>query len=90
MVPALTDVGAMRALADGVELERAGQPLEIVVVLAHRSAGLEPLRLGRGSRAGGGDLYQFGHSLIVVPTGVTDPQDMKLGAPPSPRSCFCG
>ena len=53
VVPALADVGAVGALADGVELERAGQVLEGVVVFAHGGAGLEPLGLGRGSvRAG--------------------------------------
>ena len=48
VVPALADVGAVGALADGVQAKRAGQALEVVVVLAHRGAGLEPLRLGHG------------------------------------------
>ena len=53
VVPALADVGALGALAHGVQAERTGQPLEVVVVLAHGGAGFEPLRLGQGAlRAG--------------------------------------
>ncbi len=36
--------------------KRAGQLLEVVVVLADGSAGLEPLGLGRGGNACGRDL----------------------------------
>ena len=55
-MPALADVGALSAFADGVEAERAGEALERVVVFADRSAGFEPLGLGCGSAARGLDL----------------------------------
>jgi len=51
VMPALADVGAVGAFADGVKGERAGETLEVVVVLAHGSAGLEPLGLGSGDAA---------------------------------------
>ena len=47
VVPALTDVGAVGGLADGVEVEVAGQLLEGVEGLTHGGAGLEPGGLGR-------------------------------------------
>ena len=40
VVPALANIRAVRAFAHGVERERARQTLEVVVVLAHGSAGL--------------------------------------------------
>jgi hypothetical protein len=73
VVPALADVGAVRALADGIQLQRAGQPLQAVVVLAHRRARLEPLGLGRRSRAGWGNLHQFHHVFIVLAAKVPKP-----------------
>jgi len=72
VVPAFADVGAVRALADRIELERAGELFERVIVFAHRRAGLEPLRLGGGSCAGGGDLYQRCHVFIVIAAQVAD------------------
>ena len=48
LIPALADVGAVGALADGVEVELAGQLLEVVEGLAHGRARLEPLGLGDG------------------------------------------
>ena len=72
MVPALADVGALGALADGVEAEGAGEALEVVVVLADRGAGLEPLGFGRGRRAGGGNLDQIHHGLIVAGARTKD------------------
>ena len=59
VVPALADVGAVGAFAHGVQPERAGQALEVVVVLAHGGARLEPLRLGGGGLARRLDLHQF-------------------------------
>jgi hypothetical protein len=56
VVPALADVGTVSALADGVEIEGTGKALEAVEVLAHGSAGLEPLGLGSRGEARGGDL----------------------------------
>ena len=64
VVPALADVGAMSALADGVEAERAGEALEVVVVFAHGGAGLEPLGLGGGRAAQRRDLDQFHLDLL--------------------------
>ena len=37
VVPALADVGAMGALADRMQVQRTGQPLQVVVILAHRA-----------------------------------------------------
>jgi len=79
VVPALADVGAVSALANGVELERAGQLLEGVVVFADRGACLEPLGLGGGSLADGGDLHQFGHGFIVAGRRAVD----VAAAPPA-------
>ena len=64
-LPALADIGAAGALTDGVEIERAGQPLERVVVFAGRRARPEPRGLGCWSLAGKRDLHQFCHTLIV-------------------------
>lgn len=48
MIPALANVGAMRALADRVQVQIAGQLFQVVIGLAHRRARLQPLRLGGG------------------------------------------
>ena len=45
LVPALADVGALRALADGVQVQIAGQLLQVVEDLAAGRAGLEPCLL---------------------------------------------
>src|SRR3981081_3943217 len=47
MVPAFSDIRALRRLANGMQAKAAGQLLQVVKVLAHRSPGLEP----RGLRA---------------------------------------
>ena len=78
VVPALANIRALRALTDCMQIERAGQLLEAVVVLAERGAGLEPVRFGRGRSAHRLNLYQilawvvltcfcdeFQHSFIV-------------------------
>ena len=65
VVPALADVGAVGALADGVQVEGTGQALEVVVVFADGGAGLQPLGLGRGNAGCGGDLDQF-HAAVIV------------------------
>ncbi len=46
VIPALADVRAVGGLADGVQVELAGEFLERVEGLTHGSAGLEPGRLG--------------------------------------------
>ena len=51
MLPALADVGAMRAFAHGVQTEGAREALEVMVVFAHGRARFEPLRFGRGGFA---------------------------------------
>ncbi len=58
VVPALADVGAVGGLADSVEVEVAGQLLEVVEGLAHGRAGLEPGGLGGGLARGEIDLDQ--------------------------------
>ena len=70
VLPALADVGAMSAFADGVQVERARQPLEVVVVLAHGRAGLEPLGFGRWSLADRFDLNEIHHFIILPGIGV--------------------
>ena len=60
MVPALADVGALRGLADRVEVEGAGQLFEVVIVVAHRRAGAEPLGFGEGAARREVDLDQIG------------------------------
>ena len=59
MVPALADVGTMRRLADGVQLQVARQGLEIVIVLAHGRARLQPFRFGRRTARANLDLDQL-------------------------------
>ena len=65
VMPALADVGALRALAHSVEAEGAGETLELMEVFADGRAGLQPLRLGSRGFAGGLDLDEFHLSLIV-------------------------
>ena len=78
VVPALADVGAVGAFAHGVQVEGARQPLEVVVVFAHRRAGLEPLGLGRGGRAEWRNLHQF-HLFIVAGQVGGDGRTVGLG-----------
>ncbi len=47
MIPALADVGALCAFADGVEVEVARQLFERVEGVAHGGTGLQPVRLFR-------------------------------------------
>ncbi len=58
MVPALADVGAVGALANGVQVELAGQLLQVVEGLAHGRAGFQPLRFRHGFTWGKVDLDQ--------------------------------
>jgi hypothetical protein len=64
----------MGTFTDSVEVERAGEALEVVEVLAHGSAGLKPLGLGGGGLAGGGDLDEVKHRLsehrLIVAGGM--------------------
>jgi hypothetical protein len=66
MMPALADIGAVRALADRVQIKGTRQTLQIVVVFTHRRARLEPLRLGLGHRPRRFDLHQLHHFSIVA------------------------
>ena len=73
VTPALADVGAVSGLADGVQIQVAGQLLEIVVVIANRSAGLQPVGLGDGALGREVDLDQVrldwvwdsGHEVLL-------------------------
>ena len=58
VVPAFADVGAVGALADGVQVEVAGKLLECVEIVADRGLGLQPLGLGGGLARGEIDLHQ--------------------------------
>jgi hypothetical protein len=70
VVPALADVGAVGGLADSVQIELAGQLLQVVEGLAHRRTRLKPLGLGSGLAWSQVDLderfglEQRGHELI--------------------------
>src|SRR2546421_11616795 len=59
MVPALTNVRALRRLTNRVQPEAAGQLLELMVVLAHGCARLQPLRLRTRHTRTQVDLHQF-------------------------------
>src|SRR4029077_9669343 len=59
LVPALPDVRAAGLLADGVEVQTAQQALQVVVVLARRDAGADPVRVSpEGRRAVNGGLRE--------------------------------
>ena len=60
VVPALADVGALCRLADGVEVESAGELFEVVIFLAHWGAGLEPLGFGSALGRAQFNLDQLG------------------------------
>src|SRR5271157_5667157 len=78
MVPALADVGAMRRLADGVQLQLTRQGLQVVIVLAHGCARLQPVRLGRSTERSYIDLDQFGsrsHGMLLL---YKPPRDRAL------------
>src|SRR5205823_2179540 len=49
LIPALTDVGALRALVDGVQVQGAGELLQTVEGLAAGCAGVEPLGFAHGA-----------------------------------------
>ncbi len=70
VVPALADIGAMRALAYGVQAKRSRQALQVMVVFTHRGAGFEPLRLWSGSGARRRNLDEF-HNPLIVPAEDT-------------------
>ena len=65
-MPALTDVGAVRAFADRVEPQRPRQALQFVVVLARRGARLQPLGFGRRCPQCRLDLHQFHHIFHCI------------------------
>ena len=78
VVPALADIGALRALADGVQTQRTCQPLQRVVILAHRRACLQPLRLGGRRAANGLNLDEFHHVSIVAVGGIRQTAELIL------------
>ena len=88
VVPALADVRALRALAHGVQVQRARQPLQVVVVLAHRGAfafshsGFGPRTRGAYQSAPGPTLVQKGLAQTESKwTGM--PEDRPRGIPSS-------
>jgi len=83
VVPALANVGAMGAFAHGVQGERAGQALEVVVVLADGSTGLEPLRFGSGNAAQRLDLHEF-HDVFIVAGREKRAREGNLEGTPKP------
>ena len=58
LVPALADIGAVGGLADGMQVQVAGELLERVEGFAAGRAGLEPGGLGRGNARTQVDLDQ--------------------------------
>src|SRR5579859_7206098 len=60
MIPAFSDIGTLRRLADGMQIEAARQLLELVIVLAHRGTSFEPAGLRLGRRPRQFDLNEFG------------------------------
>ena len=65
MVPALADIGTLRRLTNGMQSQPAGQFLEIVEVLAGRSFGPEPFRLGLPDGRAKFDLDSWEEAAIV-------------------------
>jgi hypothetical protein len=65
VVPALADVGALRGLANGVQTESAGQLFEVMEVLADRSFGAEPVRLGLADGRSDSNLHELGSARHV-------------------------
>src|SRR3954470_15372550 len=57
VVPALADVRALSGFTDRVQFKITGQLLELVIILAHRSARLQPFRLGLSKLGSKVNLY---------------------------------
>ena len=73
VVPALADIWAVGAFADSVQPERASQALEVVIILAHGCACLEPFRLWCRNAARRFNLNEFHHdSIVAAPNSDTD------------------
>src|SRR5262249_48338791 len=67
VVPALADVGTLRGLAHRMQVERTREPLELVIVVAHGGARLQPGGLGLRTPRRKVDLNEFyraGHQLL--------------------------
>jgi hypothetical protein len=63
MVPALADIRAVGGLANGMQVERAGKPLQLVVVFAHGRASFKPSGLGGRTAWVGVDLDEVKHAV---------------------------
>ena len=69
MIPAFSYVGTLRRLAHCMEIELPSQLLELVIIIAHRRASLQPLRLRLRNTRGKIDLNELGaggHSLFLL------------------------
>ena len=69
MVPAFANVRALGRLADRVQVQSPRQSFEIVVIVAHGSAGLQPLRLplrAPGRKIDLDEFYRAGHLVLDV------------------------
>ena len=78
LVPALPDVGAAGLLADGVEAKAAEEPLEVVVVLAGRHPGPDPVRVTahRGDRAAHRDGVRRDRSVVSARPGGREDREL--------------
>src|SRR5665213_3450395 len=76
MVPALADIGAMRGLAHRVQVQAAGQLLQIVKCVSHGGARLQPVRLGLRTPGSSLDLNQFrngSHKAVDTAHSIVSP-----------------
>ena len=78
LVPALPDVRAVGLLADGVEAEAAEEPLEVVVVLAGRHPGPDPVRVAahRRDRAAHRDGVRRDRSVVSARSGWAEHREL--------------
>src|ERR1035441_6379281 len=60
MVPAFSDIGTLRRLADRMQPQPAGQFLQVVKIVAYRSLGFEPRRLRTADRGAEVNLDELG------------------------------
>ena len=63
MLPALAHVGAARALADRVQIERAHDALHVLVALAAKKLDAQPIRPRMHARRGHRDRRQIGDDV---------------------------
>src|SRR5580692_4476181 len=66
MIPAFSNVGALRRFAHRVQSQAAGEFFEIMEVFAYWSLGSEPLRLGLPDWPGEVDLDELGSTCHLI------------------------